>query len=87
MVLSGAFPTDQKISASRKQSPLFGIFAALFLRFGLKARLFARFSDITSSLFALLLNSTREESEGYLPAPSLWCFETGGPMPDAKIQL
>jgi hypothetical protein len=78
MVLSGAFPTDQKISASRKQSPLFGIFAALFLR---------RFSDISSSLFALLLNSTREESEGYLPAPSLWCFETGGPMPDAKIQL
>jgi len=53
----------------------------------LKARLFARFSDISSSLFALLLNSTREESEGYLPAPSLWCFETGGPMPDAKIQL
>ena len=38
------------------------------------------------SLFANL-NSTREESEGYLPAPGLWCFETGGPMPNAKIQL
>jgi len=81
------FRPTKKFPPREKQSPLFGIFAALFLRFGLKARLFARFSDISSSLFALLLNSTREESEGYVPAPSLWCFEAGGPMPDAKIQL
>ena len=72
---------------SEKQSP-FAIFTSSFAEMTLDSVGLCSFRwRLSYSHFAPLLNSTREESKSYLPAPSLWCFETGGPMPDAKIQL
>jgi len=68
-------------SANKALSPKFSLVSS-----EISCACFLSLTSFSFSLFANL-NSTREESEGYLPAPGLWCFETGGPMPNAKIQL